>query len=48
MFDSYLSRLVRKAHTDPHLSEAFYRVVGMERAPTDLFRPATLFRTVKP
>lgn len=48
MFDTYLSRLIRRAHTDPHLSEAFYRVVGMEVAPTDLFRPGTFWRTVKP
>jgi len=46
MFDTYLSRLVRQAHTDPHLSEAFYRVVGMEAAPTDLLRPGTIWRTV--
>ncbi|MFB6126224.1 MAG: hypothetical protein ABEJ79_02840 [Halolamina sp.] len=48
MFDTYLSRLVRQAHTDPHLSEAFYRVVGMEVAPIDLFRPGTIWRTVAP
>jgi 2-polyprenyl-6-methoxyphenol hydroxylase-like FAD-dependent oxidoreductase len=48
MFDTYLSRLVRQAHTDPHLSEAFYRVVGMEVAPTDLLRPGTVWRTVTP
>ncbi len=48
MFDTYLSRLIRQAHTDPHLSEAFYRVVGMEVAPTDLFRPGTVWRTVTP
>jgi 2-polyprenyl-6-methoxyphenol hydroxylase-like FAD-dependent oxidoreductase len=48
MFDTYLSRLIRQAHTDPHLSEAFYRVVGMEVAPTNLFRPATIWRTVTP
>jgi 2-polyprenyl-6-methoxyphenol hydroxylase-like FAD-dependent oxidoreductase len=46
MFDTYLSRLVRQAHTDPQLSEAFYRVVGMEVAPTDLLRPGTIWRTV--
>jgi hypothetical protein len=48
MFDTYLSRLVSQAHSDPHLSEAFYRVVGMEVAPTDLFRPSTIWRTVTP
>ncbi|SFR46218.1 FAD-dependent oxidoreductase [Halorubrum sodomense] len=48
MFDTYLSRLVRQAHTDPRLSEAFYRVVGMEVAPTDLLRPGTVWRTVTP
>ena len=48
MFDTYLSRLVSQAHSDPHLSEAFYRVVGMEVAPTDLFRPGTIWRTVTP
>jgi 2-polyprenyl-6-methoxyphenol hydroxylase-like FAD-dependent oxidoreductase len=48
MFDTYLSRLVRQAHTDPQLAEAFYRTVGMEIAPTDLLRPGTVWRTVMP
>jgi 2-polyprenyl-6-methoxyphenol hydroxylase-like FAD-dependent oxidoreductase len=47
-FDTYLSRLVRQAHSDPQLSEAFYRVVGMEMPPTELLRPRTLARTVIP
>jgi len=48
LFDIYFSRLIRQAHTDHYLSEAVYRVVGTEVAPTDLPRPATIRRTVTP
>jgi len=48
LFNRYLSRLIRQAHTDGRLSEAFYRVVGMETAPTALLQPRTVWRTIRP
>lgn len=47
LFNRYFSRLVSRAHTDRHLSESFYRVVGMEIAPTGLLSPRTVWRTVR-
>ncbi|NHX36667.1 MULTISPECIES: FAD-dependent oxidoreductase [Halolamina] len=48
LFNRYLNRLVRRAHTDEQLAEAYYRVVGMERPPTALLRPRTVWRTLRP
>ena len=48
LFDRYVSRLVRKAHTDGKLRSAFYRVVTMQEPPTALFRPAVLRRVMSP
>lgn len=48
LLNSYLSRLIRKAHTDGVLSEAFARVIIMEKRPTSLFRPGVLWRVLKP
>ncbi|WP_158055850.1 FAD-dependent oxidoreductase [Halorussus halophilus] len=44
----YLSRLTHKAHTDGALSDAFVRVMTMERPPTSLFRPGIAWRVLKP
>lgn len=44
----YLARLTRKAHTDGTLSDAFSRVVAMERRPTSLFRPRVAWRVLRP
>ncbi|EFW90825.1 hypothetical protein ZOD2009_16803 [Haladaptatus paucihalophilus DX253] len=44
----YLSRLIRKAHTDGELATAFVRVLMMERPPSSLFRPAVAWRVLKP
>lgn len=44
----YLSRLTRKAHGDPELSERFLRVIMMEKPPTTLFRPGVVWRVLKP
>ncbi len=44
----YLSRLLRKAHTDDVLSAAFLRVMTMEQPPTSLFRPPLAWRVLKP
>lgn len=48
LFNRYFSRLIRQAHTDPHLAEELYTVIGMERGPTALLEPGTLWRTAKP
>lgn len=44
----YVGRLLRKAHTDGRLAEAFIRVVIMENRPTSLFHPSTIWGVVKP
>ncbi|KPN31304.1 FAD binding domain protein [Halolamina pelagica] len=48
LFNRYLNRLVRRAHTDEQLAEAYYRVVGMEEPPTALLRPSTVWRALRP
>jgi 2-polyprenyl-6-methoxyphenol hydroxylase-like FAD-dependent oxidoreductase len=47
-FNWYLSRLLRRAHTDGEMRDAFYRVLGMEEPPTSLLRPALAWRVLKP
>lgn len=47
-FTGYVSRLVRAAHSDPRLSESFYRVLIMEQEPTSLLHPRTLWRVFSP
>jgi 2-polyprenyl-6-methoxyphenol hydroxylase-like FAD-dependent oxidoreductase len=44
----YLSRLLRRAHTDGTLTDAFVRVLMMERPPTALFRPGVVWRVLRP
>lgn len=44
----YLSRLTRRAHTDGELSDAFFRVLMMERPPTSLVRPDVAWRVFNP
>jgi 2-polyprenyl-6-methoxyphenol hydroxylase-like FAD-dependent oxidoreductase len=44
----YLSRLVRRAHTDSVLSDAFFRVMMMERPPSSLLRPGVAWRVLGP
>ncbi|WP_226041611.1 NAD(P)/FAD-dependent oxidoreductase [Natrinema sp. DC36] len=48
LVNRYVARLLRKAHTDGKLTDAFIRVVSMENRPTSLFRPAILWRVAKP
>lgn len=48
LFGAYLSRLTRKAHADPELSDAFNRVILMERPPTSLLRPAVAGKVRRP
>lgn len=44
----YLTRLLRKAHTDGQLADAFFRVLMMERPPSSLVHPRTSLRVLNP
>jgi 2-polyprenyl-6-methoxyphenol hydroxylase-like FAD-dependent oxidoreductase len=44
----YVARLLRKAHTDPVLSEAFLRVMRLEQPSTTLMRPGIAWRVLRP
>lgn len=46
--NAYVSRLLRRAHNDGRLTEAFVRVVGMEHRPSSLFRPGIAWRVARP
>lgn len=48
LVERYVARLTRKAHRDPELTDALYRVMRFERPPTTLFRPGVLWRVLKP
>lgn len=48
LFNRYVSRLVRRAHTDGRLTGEFYRVIHMETPPTSLLRPSTVWRVLRP
>lgn len=48
LFNRYLSRLTRKAHTDGELRHAFYQAIVMERPPTSLLRPSVMWRVFGP
>ncbi|MDL5363318.1 NAD(P)/FAD-dependent oxidoreductase [Halalkalicoccus sp. NIPERK01] len=48
LFDWYLSRLFRRAHTDGALTDAFTSVLSMQQPPTVLFRPRILWRVLGP
>lgn len=48
LFNWYLARLVRKAHTDGELRDTFYRVLGMEKPPASLLRPQVVWKVLKP
>jgi 2-polyprenyl-6-methoxyphenol hydroxylase-like FAD-dependent oxidoreductase len=47
-FNWYLGRLLRHAHTDGALTDAFVRVLSMERPPTSLLRPTIAWRVLRP
>jgi 2-polyprenyl-6-methoxyphenol hydroxylase-like FAD-dependent oxidoreductase len=47
-FNWYLGRLLRSAQTDGVLTDAFVRVLMMERPPTTLMRPSILRRVLTP
>ncbi|WP_255152347.1 FAD-dependent oxidoreductase [Halorarius halobius] len=44
----YVRRLLRRAHTDPVVSEAFARVTRLERPPETLVRPGVVRRVLAP
>lgn len=48
LVNRYLSRLLRRAHTDGTLRGAFGRVLMMERPPRSLFHPRIAWRVLKP
>ncbi len=48
VFNWYLSRLVRAAHEDGILADAFARVLRLERPPATLFHPRVLRRVFLP
>jgi 2-polyprenyl-6-methoxyphenol hydroxylase-like FAD-dependent oxidoreductase len=47
-FNWYLGRLLRHAHSDGRLTDAFVRVLTMERPPTSLLRPTIAWRVLRP
>jgi 2-polyprenyl-6-methoxyphenol hydroxylase-like FAD-dependent oxidoreductase len=48
LFARYLSRLRRRAHSDPDLRVALMRVISMEQSPASLLRPRTVARVLGP
>ncbi|WP_280141153.1 FAD-dependent oxidoreductase [Halogranum amylolyticum] len=47
-FNWYLNRLLRTAHSDGALTDAFVQVLMLERPPTTLLRPSVVWRVLKP
>ncbi|WP_436925710.1 FAD-dependent oxidoreductase [Halosimplex amylolyticum] len=48
LFDRYFTRLLRQAHDDSVVAEAYGAVVGLEVPPTELLRPGILARVLLP
>ena len=48
LVNRYADRLVRRAHDDGTLTEAFLRVFRLERSTTSLLRPRILWRVLRP
>ncbi|MDS0277419.1 FAD-dependent monooxygenase [Halomicroarcula sp. S1AR25-4] len=48
LFNRYIARLMRQAHSDWRLREALVRVFMMETPPSTLLRPTTAWRVLKP
>ncbi|MDG5759751.1 FAD-dependent monooxygenase [Natronococcus sp. A-GB1] len=48
VFDWYLSRLFRRAHTDGMLTDAFLGVLSMQRPPSSLLRASVAWRVLAP
>ena len=47
-FDWYLGRLLRTAHDDGALTDAFVRVLTMQEPPSSLLRPGVAWRVLRP
>lgn len=48
LFNRYVNRLIRSAHSDGELTDAFYRVFRLERPATTLLRPGIAWRVLRP
>jgi 2-polyprenyl-6-methoxyphenol hydroxylase-like FAD-dependent oxidoreductase len=48
LLNRYMSRLVRTAHGDGAVSEAYARVATMERRPVSVLRPGVAWRVLRP
>jgi 2-polyprenyl-6-methoxyphenol hydroxylase-like FAD-dependent oxidoreductase len=48
LFNAYVARLVRRAHNDGALAEAFLRVFRLEQSVTSLLRPGVAWRVFRP
>jgi 2-polyprenyl-6-methoxyphenol hydroxylase-like FAD-dependent oxidoreductase len=48
LINRYLDRLVRKAHSDGELTDAYYRVFRLERPTTSLLHPGVVWRVLRP
>jgi 2-polyprenyl-6-methoxyphenol hydroxylase-like FAD-dependent oxidoreductase len=48
LFNRYVARLLRRAHDDGALTEAFFRVFRLERSVTSLLRPGVVWRVLRP
>lgn len=48
LFNRYVDRLVRKAHDDGQLTDAYFRVFRLERPTAALVRPEILWRVLRP
>lgn len=48
LFNRYISRLIRTAHDDAQVSEAFARVLRLENPPTSLLRPRVAAKVLLP
>ena len=48
LFNRYVARVIETAHSDPHVSDAFARVLRLERRPTTLLSPGVAWRVLAP
>lgn len=48
LFNAYVARLIERAHEDPALTEAFFRVFRLERSVTTLLYPSVVWRVFRP
>ncbi|MFO7927964.1 FAD-dependent oxidoreductase [Natronomonas sp.] len=48
LFNCYVARLLRRAHDDGALTEAFFRVFRLERSTTSLLRPSVVWCVLRP